>query len=125
MILGNANGASEENRNVARMAWLLAAFPDTVSGITVNRLCASGLSAIIMDEVHLYALAPATLAALMERGKHGDGGAESGYDTEDRHAGAIRGGLRTSGKAHEPGHCLDQQVVAGQGSSSGRAESRD
>jgi len=48
VIFGNANGAGEENRNVARMAWLLAGFPDTVPGITVNRLCASGLSAITM-----------------------------------------------------------------------------
>ncbi|GAB3517265.1 thiolase family protein [Arthrobacter monumenti] len=47
-ILGNANGAGEENRNVARMATLLAGFPDSIPGITVNRLCASGLSAIIM-----------------------------------------------------------------------------
>lgn len=46
VILGNANGAGEENRNVARMAWLLAGFEDSVPGITVNRLCASGLSAI-------------------------------------------------------------------------------
>ena len=46
-ILGNANGAGEENRNVARMAALLAGFPPEVPGITVNRLCASGLSAII------------------------------------------------------------------------------
>ncbi|WP_026544457.1 acetyl-CoA C-acyltransferase [Arthrobacter sp. 35/47] len=48
VILGNANGAGEENRNVARMATLLAGLPDTIPGITVNRLCASGLSAIIM-----------------------------------------------------------------------------
>ncbi|MHB1172261.1 MAG: thiolase family protein [Lacisediminihabitans sp.] len=48
IILGNANGAGEENRNVARMAVLLAGLPDTIPGITVNRLCASGLSAIIM-----------------------------------------------------------------------------
>ncbi|MEW1819270.1 acetyl-CoA C-acyltransferase [Arthrobacter sp. NPDC080031] len=48
VILGNANGAGEENRNVARMAWLLTGFPDTVPGVTVNRLCASGLSAVIM-----------------------------------------------------------------------------
>ncbi len=48
VILGNANGAGEENRNVARMAWLLAGFPDSVPGITVNRLCASGISAITM-----------------------------------------------------------------------------
>lgn len=47
VILGCANGAGEDNRNVARMAWLLAGFPDTVPGITVNRLCASSLSAII------------------------------------------------------------------------------
>ncbi|PYI39463.1 3-oxoadipyl-CoA thiolase [Arthrobacter psychrolactophilus] len=47
VILGNANGAGEENRNVARMAWLLNGYPDSVPGITVNRLCASGLSAII------------------------------------------------------------------------------
>ncbi|NLF91534.1 MAG: acetyl-CoA C-acyltransferase [Corynebacterium marinum] len=46
VILGNANGAGEENRNVARMAWLLAGYPDTVPGMTVNRLCASGMSAI-------------------------------------------------------------------------------
>ncbi|GAB3592711.1 Beta-ketoadipyl-CoA thiolase [Corynebacterium faecale] len=48
VILGNANGAGEENRNVARMAWLLAGYPDSVPGITVNRLCASGMSAITM-----------------------------------------------------------------------------
>ncbi len=46
VILGNANGAGEENRNVARLSWLLAGYPDTVPGITVNRLCASGMSAI-------------------------------------------------------------------------------
>ncbi|MDR4532107.1 acetyl-CoA C-acyltransferase [Glutamicibacter sp. PS] len=48
VILGNANGAGEENRNVARMSWLLAGFPDSVPGITVNRLCASGMSAITL-----------------------------------------------------------------------------
>ena len=48
VIFGNANGAGEENRNVARMAWLLAGYDDSVPGITVNRLCASGMSAITM-----------------------------------------------------------------------------
>ncbi|WP_120522900.1 thiolase family protein [Arthrobacter celericrescens] len=48
VILGNANGAGEENRNVARMATLLAGLPLHIPGITVNRLCASGMSAIIM-----------------------------------------------------------------------------
>jgi 3-oxoadipyl-CoA thiolase len=45
VILGNANGAGEENRNVARMAALLAGLPDSIPGATVNRLCASGLEA--------------------------------------------------------------------------------
>lgn len=47
VILGNANGAGEENRNVGRMALLLAGLPITVPGETVNRLCASGLAAIV------------------------------------------------------------------------------
>ncbi|MGV0869390.1 thiolase family protein [Corynebacterium kalidii] len=46
VVLGNANGAGEENRNVARMAWLLAGGPESVPGMTVNRLCASGMSAV-------------------------------------------------------------------------------
>ena len=44
--LGCANQAGEDNRNVARFAALLAGLPETVAGVTVNRLCASGLSAI-------------------------------------------------------------------------------
>ena len=47
VIMGNANGAGEENRNVARMAVLLAGLPVTVPGATVNRLCASGLEAVV------------------------------------------------------------------------------
>jgi len=47
VILGNANGAGEENRNVARMAVLLAGLPTSVPGATVNRLCASSLEAAI------------------------------------------------------------------------------
>jgi acetyl-CoA C-acetyltransferase len=46
VILGAANQAGEDNRNVARMAALLAGLPDSVSGYTVNRLCASGLQAV-------------------------------------------------------------------------------
>ena len=44
---GNTNGAGEENRNVARMAALLAGLPVTVPGVTVNRLCASGGEAVV------------------------------------------------------------------------------
>jgi acetyl-CoA acetyltransferase len=43
---GNGNGAGEENRNVARMALLLAGLPPTVPGATENRLCGSGLEAV-------------------------------------------------------------------------------
>lgn len=46
VVLGNANQAGEDNRNVARMAGLLAGLPVTVPGETVNRLCASGMAAI-------------------------------------------------------------------------------
>ncbi|MFI2490139.1 thiolase family protein [Promicromonospora kroppenstedtii] len=47
VILGNANGAGEENRNVARMAVLLAGLPLSVPGVTVNRLCGSSLDAVV------------------------------------------------------------------------------
>src|SRR5438046_7775624 len=46
LILGCANQAGEDNRNVARMALLVAGLPVTVSGQTVNRLCGSGLQAV-------------------------------------------------------------------------------
>jgi len=47
VYFGCANQAGEDNRNVARMAALLAGLPDSVAGVTVNRLCASGLSAVV------------------------------------------------------------------------------
>jgi acetyl-CoA C-acetyltransferase len=47
VYFGCANQAGEDNRNVARMAVLLAGLPDSVAGVTVNRLCASGLSAVV------------------------------------------------------------------------------
>ena len=68
VYLGAANQAGEDNRNVARMASLLAGLPDTVPGATVNRLCASGLEAI-------------NIAARMIEAGHGEvfiaGGVES------------------------------------------------
>ncbi|MGH8143351.1 MAG: 3-oxoadipyl-CoA thiolase [Steroidobacteraceae bacterium] len=48
VVLGCANQAGEDNRNVARMATLLAGLPQTVPGVTVNRLCGSGLDAIAL-----------------------------------------------------------------------------
>jgi 3-oxoadipyl-CoA thiolase len=46
VFMGSANQAGEDNRNVARMALLLAGIPDSVPGVTLNRLCASGLDAV-------------------------------------------------------------------------------
>ncbi|MDH2243504.1 3-oxoadipyl-CoA thiolase [Pseudomonas sp. GD03909] len=46
VFMGSANQAGEDNRNVARMAALLAGLPDTVPGVTPNRLCASGMDAV-------------------------------------------------------------------------------
>jgi acetyl-CoA C-acetyltransferase len=68
VYFGAANQAGEDNRNVARMAALLAGLPETIPGATVNRLCASGLEAV-------------NLAARMIEANHGDvfiaGGVES------------------------------------------------
>lgn len=59
---GNANGAGEENRNVARMASLLAGWPVGVPGMTVNRLCSSGMDALI-DAARAVAVGDADLVA--------------------------------------------------------------
>src|SRR5712691_10071159 len=53
VFLGCANQAGEDNRNVARMALLLAGLPDAIGGVTLNRLCASGLEAIGAGEMDL------------------------------------------------------------------------
>ena len=54
VIMGCANQAGEDNRNVARMALLLAGLPVTVPGETVNRLCASGMSAVVgLSLIHI------------------------------------------------------------------------
>jgi acetyl-CoA acyltransferase len=47
VVIGDSNGAGEDNRNVARMGLLLANFPKTIPGVTVNRLCGSGAEAVI------------------------------------------------------------------------------
>src|ERR1700746_240867 len=47
VLFGDANGAGEDNRNVARMAVLLAGLPTSIPGATINRLCGSSLEAII------------------------------------------------------------------------------
>ncbi|MFF8533025.1 acetyl-CoA C-acyltransferase [Streptomyces sp. SAS_267] len=61
VYFGNANGAGEENRNVGRMAALLGGLPTSVPGVTVNRLCASGLEAVI-QAARAIALGDASIA---------------------------------------------------------------
>lgn len=61
VLFGNANGAGEENRNVARMAVLLAGLPVSVPGATVNRLCGSGMEAVI-QAARAIALGDASIA---------------------------------------------------------------
>lgn len=61
VLFGNANGAGEENRDVARMAVLLAGLPVTVPGSAVNRLCGSGLEAVV-QAARAVALGDASIA---------------------------------------------------------------
>jgi acetyl-CoA C-acetyltransferase/acetyl-CoA acyltransferase len=61
VFFGNANGAGEDNRNVARMASLLAGLPTSVPGVTLNRLCGSGMEALIAAD-RAIAVGDATLA---------------------------------------------------------------
>lgn len=61
VVFGDANGAGEDNRDVARMAVLLAGLPVTVPGVTVNRLCGSGLEAVV-QAARAIALGDASVA---------------------------------------------------------------
>lgn len=61
VVFGDANGAGEDNRDVARMAVLLAGLPVTIPGVTVNRLCGSGLEAVI-QAARAIALGDASIA---------------------------------------------------------------
>lgn len=61
VYFGDANGAGEDNRDVARMAVLLAGLPTSVPGVTVNRLCGSGLEAVI-QAARAVALGDASVA---------------------------------------------------------------
>jgi acetyl-CoA acetyltransferase len=84
VVLGCTNQAGEDNRNVARMALLLAGLPVSVPGITVNRLCASGLDAIIYADRAIRAGEGELLIAggveSMTRAPYVLGKAEAAYD---------------------------------------------
>jgi 3-oxoadipyl-CoA thiolase len=84
VALGCTNQAGEDNRNVARMALLLAGLPPSVAGITLNRLCASGLDAIIYADRAIRAGEGSLLIAggveSMTRAPYVLGKAEAAYD---------------------------------------------
>ena len=72
VLYGCANQAGEDNRNVARMAILLSRLPVTVPGLTVNRLCASGLDAVIAGARAIATGAPSAVLA-QEHSENGFG----------------------------------------------------
>ena len=85
VVLGCANQAGEDNRDVARMAALLADFPETVAGVTVNRLCGSGMEAVA-TAARAIALGEADVH-VAGRGIHEPramGGAKAGLRVPDR-----------------------------------------
>ena len=85
VFFGCANQAGEDNRNVARMALLLAGLPDSVPGITVNRLCASGLNAVG------EAGRAATRASQFDRGRNSKGNSAVFRRGPDDRAGIVNG----------------------------------
>lgn len=88
VIIGCANQAGEDNRNVARMALLLAGLPVTVPGETVNRLCASGMSAIVQASRAIKSnegdLFIAGGVEGMSRGPYAISKAESSFGTDQK-----------------------------------------
>jgi len=88
VIIGCANQAGEDNRNIARMALLLAGLPVTVPGETVNRLCASGMSAIVQASRAIKSgegdLFIAGGVEGMSRGPYAISKAESGFGTDQK-----------------------------------------
>lgn len=88
VIIGCANQAGEDNRNVARMSLLLAGLPVTVPGETVNRLCASGMSAIAQASRAIKSnegdLFIAGGVEGMTRGPYAISKAENGFDTTQK-----------------------------------------
>ena len=88
VIIGCANQAGEDNRNIARMALLLAGLPINVPGETVNRLCASGMSAIVQASRAIKSgegdLFIAGGVEGMSRGPYVISKSENGFDTAQK-----------------------------------------
>ena len=113
VYMGCANQAGEDNRNVARMAVLLAGLPDSVPGVTVNRLCASGLSAIV-GACHAIAAGDGDLfvaGGVESMGETGENVAERWtVSREDQDAFALRSQQRWAA-ADDAGRFADEIVA--------------
>ena len=115
VYLGDANGAGEDNRNVARMATLLAGFPVTVPGATVNRLCGSGMEAVI-DGVAGRRRRRCRGRRRRRRGEHDPrpvGGAQAGQGLPDRARAALEHDVGLADG--EPAHARRVDHLAGRG----------
>ena len=116
ILIGCANQAGEDNRNVARFAALLAGLPDSVAGVTVNRLCASGLSAIV-GACHAVIAGDGDLfvaGGVESMGETGENVAERwNVSREDQDAFALRSQERWAA-AQEAGRFADELIPAGE-----------
>ena len=101
---GCANQAGEDNRNVARMAALLAGLPDSIPGITVNRLCSSGLNAVGLA-AHAKHVADFQCVAAPRQRQRGDFPQGLAGEQQRRKSGAVHFEARRSLQDQlEPAH---------------------
>ena len=98
VIVGDANGAGEDNRNVARMASLLAGLPQTLPGVTLNRLCGSGAEAIVQ-------------ASRLVRSGDGDLVIAGGVESMSRAPWIVERSLDKDAPALKPDSIAHQSVV--------------
>ena len=116
VLLGSTNQAGEDNRNVARMALLLAGFPDSVPGSSINRLCGSGMQAVI-DAARAVALGDADLIVAggvesMSRAPFVVPKAESAYPTQANIASTTLGWRLVNPLMEQMGHTESLGVTA-------------
>jgi acetyl-CoA acyltransferase len=116
VLLGSTNQAGEDNRNVARMALLLAGFPDSVPGSSINRLCGSGMQAVI-EAVRAVALGDADLIVAggvesMSRAPFVVPKAESAYPTQANIASTTLGWRLVNPLMEQMGHTESLGVTA-------------
>ncbi len=109
VVLGCANQAGEDNRNVARMAALLAGLPETVPALTVNRLCASGLDAVGLAARGGYdPYGFVAVLTMLAQVKPEESGASITFSTHPSPADRLAEALR---KVHRGGRAVDPELA--------------